>query len=112
MKAISTRIIINSIRSRKDGSLGFSAETPELSVPEKIDFMNLQGNEIKALLEPLEGSTGLTEVKTEIGQKSQSQRLRGIIYVYLKSKGKESEADKVYFNEMERLIDKYKDLME
>lgn len=111
MKAIQTPIIITSIRSRKDGSLGFSGETPEYSTEEKIAFMELQGLEVAALLQPKEAQE-VVQVEKEMESKSQSQRLRSVIYLACKALGRPEDAEKVYFKEMEALINKYKDKLD
>lgn len=113
MKAIECPIIITSIRSRQDGSLGFSAETPELTKEEKVNFMDLQGLNVKALLNPADVQIwDIVQVKSEPEVKSQSQRLRAIIAVTMKKLGKPEDSDRVYYNEMEALINKYKDKLD
>jgi hypothetical protein len=84
MKAIKTALIINSIRSKKDKSLGFSAETPELTPEEAIEFMQLQGTNLIALLEPTDFKVDEIKIKADLDLKTPSERLRSVIYVYFK----------------------------
>lgn len=113
MKAISSPIIITSIRSRKDGSLGVSLETPELTNEQKLVWLELQGKNARTVISPTDHSeSGVVEVKQDIEGKSQSQRLRGVIFVTCKRLGKPEEADKVYYREMENMIDKYKEKLD
>ncbi len=94
MKAIQSQFIITSISSKKDGSLGLRIETPELSSTEKISFMELQGKNITGVLSPVdEKEEGIEKVNKELGSKTQSQRIRSVLYIlYLQdSEGKSWE---------------------
>lgn len=113
MKAITTPLIITSIRSRKDSSLGVSFETPELTSAEKVAFMELQGINLKGLFEATDTETTETlSVEKEPGYKSPSQTLRAVIYLVCKKLGKPEDADTVYYREMQTIIDKYKSKLE
>lgn len=104
MKAIKSHIIITSLRSRKDGSLGFSAETPELSSSEKVAWLDLQGKNTIALFSPLdEPEDEVVEVSKEVNQKTQSQRIRATLFILWKQEG-EPATFRDYYNEK---TDKY-----
>lgn len=80
MKAISSPLIITSIRSRKDSSLGISFETPELSSAEKVAFMEMQGINLQGLFEPTDyRSTETLKVEKDPESKSQSQTVTGLL---------------------------------
>lgn len=88
MKSISTTAVIEGVRSRKDGSLGLTISTPELTPQEKALFMELQGVNLKLVMTPLDEKVTAEEYKVEadINQKSQSERIRGSLYVLLEKK--------------------------
>jgi len=105
MKAVSTQAHITSIRSRRDKSLGFSVETPELTSDEKVAFMNLQGVNLKMLIEPEEGGEEVVDVQKDIESKTQSQRIRSIIYILWKQDGEPGEFPDYYHAKTEKYIE-------
>jgi len=110
MKGIETQAQITSIRSKADGSLGLSVNTPELSSEEKVLFMGLQNLNIRLTLEPI-GVEVESKEKIEKGMdgKSPSERLYNTIFVYYKSINSEEAFESFYRRHMEGLIDKYKE---
>lgn len=112
MKAISSQTIINSIRSRKDGSLGFSAETPELTVEEKIAFMNLQGQVLETIFKPLEDAEDVITVDKDVERKTQSQRMRSVIFLLWKKQGEQGEFSDYYHQQTEKIINKIKSMLD
>ncbi len=113
MKAINTHAHITSIRSRRDGSLGFSVETPELEVFEKVAFMNLQGLNLKMLIEPLdEPVEEVVEIDKELGLKSQSGRIRSVLFVVWKHLGEQGDFRDFYIKETEKMIEHYKNKLD
>lgn len=113
MKAIKTNLIIGSISSRKDGSLRFSAETPELNSLEKVAWMELQGKSLEALFNPLdEVAREVVEIKESTDLKSPSERLRGVIYVYWKENVNDGDFTSYYHRAMDRIIDKWKEKLD
>lgn len=113
MKAITTKIIITSIRAKADGSLGFSAETPEYSIEDKIVFMGLQNQNVTALFQPSDEEVEETvTVDKDVENKTQSQRLRAVLFLLWKSRGSEGEFRTFYHEQLERIINKVKSLLE
>lgn len=113
MKAIKSNIIINSIRSRRDGSLGFSAETPELTSSEKVAFMDLQGQSINALLEPTEYPIDdEIEIDKDVDNKTQAQRIRAILFLIWKQQGESGEFRDFYHAKTEKYINYLKEKIE
>lgn len=113
MKAINVNIIINSIRSRKDKSIGFSAETPELTALEKVAFMEMQGLNVKALFEPLDELTeDVLEVDKDLETKSQAQRIRSVLFILWKQRGEQGEFRDFYRDQTEKIINKIKGLLD
>lgn len=109
MQALKSPIIITSLRSRRDQSLGFSAETPTLTDEEFTAWRAFQGINAEMVISPLnETEDGTIEVEADLENKSQSQRLRAVMAIYFKKVGRPEEASKAYYRLMENLIDKYK----
>ena len=81
MKAVRCETIFTSFRSRSDGSLGASLVTPELSVPEKIAFMELQGVVTETLVYPKDSKDSeVIEVRKDMEGKSPASRLRACLF--------------------------------
>lgn len=113
MKAIKTNIIINSIRSRRDSSLGFSAETPELTSEEKVAFMDLQGQSLNVLLEPTEYPIDdEINVEKDVDNKTQAQRIRAVLFLIWKQQGEQGEFRDFYHAKTEKYINYLKEKIE
>lgn len=105
MKQIQVQTVINSIRSRKDGSLGFSAETPEMTNQDKIEFMNLQNRALQAVFIPIESPNApVYKVDKALDTKSQSVRLRNSLWVLWNSLELDEDFDTYYIKFMEKMI--------
>lgn len=108
---MNVQIIITSISSRKDGSVGFRGETPKFNDEQFSAFRKLQNQVVVADLKPLEGeSADIIEVKTELDEKTPSQRLRGVLFVLYKQQymGKYPTFHEFYEKTMESFIDQCK----
>ena len=106
MNSISTNAIIEGIRSRKDRSLGLSISTPELSVNEKALFMEMQGINVNLLITPSdEPEAEQIKIDSDIENKSQSQRMRSVLFVLWKQDPKGKEFADYYRGQMEKLIE-------
>jgi hypothetical protein len=117
MKTLITPAIITGFSSKVDKSLGFRGVTPELSVSERVAFMEYQGINCRMLLEPTDFTAdGRTEVKGVLDQKSPSVRLRGALYVLWNQLMKAQKIDQpfmeFYLVQMDRLIDDIKSQLE
>lgn len=109
MKSIVTDTILTSIRSRSDGSLGLSFTTPELTGQQKLVFIELHQKNCKMLLTPQdEDEEPPLEVTSEIEQKSPSQRLRAVMFVWFKQLNLPGTFDQFYAGQVELVIDKIK----
>ena len=117
MKALVTDAIFTSFTSKTDRSLSARLTTPELSSAEKAAFMDLQNLNVRLLIEPKDYTTdGKVEVKNPLGTKSPSERLRGVLFVLWKqlcASGKLNKSyDLFYLEQMERLIEAFKQELE
>lgn len=110
MKTISSNIILTSVRSKADGSLGLSLSTPELTPNEKVAFMELHNLECAMLLKPLGiKDNDILKIDKEANEKSPSQRLRAALYVYYEQNNIEEDFEVFYRRKIENIINKIKD---
>lgn len=113
MKAIKSQVIITSLRSRKDKSLGFSGETPELTSEEKVAWLDLQGLTLDAVFEPIDQDTqGIVEVDREVGIRTPSQKLRAVFYKLWRVSDQPGDFKDYYNQKMERLIEHFKEKLD
>jgi hypothetical protein len=118
MKALTCEVILTSASTRSDGSLGLRFATPELKPVEKTALFELQGHNLKMLLQPMaEEPDSLVDIKTELDTKTPSQRLRAVFFVLFrqledagKMAGKPFEL--FYTESMNRLIEDVKGQLE
>ncbi len=113
-KAIRTDVIISSIRTRKDGSLGFSGETPELTTEEKVAFMELQNTRLSTLFHPADDMVAEeVAVSGDLQPKSHSTRMRNVLYVLWRSEYEGADTappfHEFYAEWMEDMINQVKD---
>lgn len=84
MKQIILPSTINPPRIRKDGSCSVSVDTRELSAEEIFTIMGLRNSEGWFAFAPNLEDIEIPEEKAEVDEKSQSERLRAVLYVYYK----------------------------
>ena len=101
--------VITGIRAKVDGSLGLSVSTPELSNDEKVSVMELQNRNIELLIKPHEEEAeDIVIVDKDLDTKTQSQRIRSILYLIWKNKGQEGDFKDYYYKQTERIIERLK----
>lgn len=106
MKAIKTNAIITSITAKQDRSLGLRVATPELTPEEKVTIMNLQGINTVILIEPLdEAPEEVVQVKGEVADKSQGQRIRSVLFILWKQEGEKGRFEDYYHAKTEAYIE-------
>lgn len=106
MRAITTPCILTSLRSRADGSLGLSFSTPELTAEEKTTWFQLQNQNCRMLLEPLDVDPDPpVEVKGEMDAKTPGQRLRAALYVFWTQQGSPGDFEQFYKARMHQFIE-------
>lgn len=107
MKAISIDLILTSASTRQDRSLGLRFSTPELGPDEKTAIFELQGQLLKAIFQPADGTApdALVQVKATLDQKSPSQRLRAVFYLLWKQNDEAIDFEVFYREEMNKLIE-------
>lgn len=114
MKAIdSSNLYITGIRSRKDGSLGVSFETPELSSEQKIAWMEMHGKRVRGVFSPLdEPEEEVVVIDKDVDQKSQSQRIRSVLFLLWRQEGEQGEFRDYYHQKTEKYINYLKEKLE
>jgi len=113
MKIIIFNAVLNGIRAKIDKSLGLTLATPELSTSEKAEIMNLQGINLDVTLKPLD-IIDAPEIKVnkDIESKSQSQRIRSVLFLLWKQEAEPDTFDIYYHHKTEKYIEFLKDKLE
>ncbi len=75
---------LNPISRRKDKSVKISLETRELNHEELLTLMSLEGQEMWMCLAPNENEIEIPEENAELDEKSASERLRAVLFVWYK----------------------------
>lgn len=113
MKAIQHQGVIGTVSSRRDKSIRYSVETPELKTSEKALFMDYQGVVVEMLIKPVDFVAKEVErVETEIYGKTPSQRLRAVLFVKWDQEGRLGEFRDYYIKRMEQYIEHEKSKLE
>ena len=95
-----------SLSSRKDGSIRYSVETPELSSEEKAIFFELHGKNLIVTLKPMDYQKAEEyKINKDLENKSPSQRLRDVLYVYWRQLGSKGYFDDFYRKSLEKSIE-------
>jgi hypothetical protein len=114
VKPIQFQTILGRVATKSDGSLSLNFSTPEMSAEETTVLLLLCRRNLTMRLTPMgETLEAPVEVKNELQAKSQSQRLRGVLFVLFKqlqSAGNPSGQnwERFYSNNMEALINSVK----
>lgn len=73
---------INPPRLRKDGSASLSFDTRELNAEEYLMIMGFRNSEGWLCFAPNQGEIEIPEERAELDEKTPSERLRNVLYVY------------------------------
>lgn len=107
-QAIQFNGVLDGCSTRKDKSLGLRVDTGELTVEEKMAVLQLQDIPSKITFEPLEGYSVTKEIKTELAKKTQSERIRGVLFCWWSHLGEPGVFDSFYNAETEKFINQIK----
>jgi hypothetical protein len=114
MKGITAVVTMGNITDKKDGSLSFRVDTPEVTNEELADLRNLKHEALKLTLTPINlPNAPMTTVKAEKDVLTPSQRLRNALFALHRSKLElkeyiEPDFEIWYRNQMESFIDMIK----
>ena len=107
---------LSKVASRKDRSYTLSFDTRELSGTEAATLLGELMNEGWLLYSPNEDlkEADVPDEKADsmTGQKTQAQRLRGVIYRLWEQNGKKGNSEDYYRSILESLIDQMKERLE
>ena len=113
MKTINVQAVITGLRAKVDRSLGLTIGTPELSPKEKAMFFELQGVNCEMTIKPLEGKSEDIRIDKDVNQKSQSQRIKNILYLlWIQDNEGHEEFITYYKAKTDKVIEHYKTLIE
>lgn len=101
---------IGTVSSRADHSATVRIITPELRPSEAGALLGWHGKAARVCIFPDDGDALETiKVTTERDQKTPSQRLHAIVHVHWKQQGGEGDFETFYRQQMERIINGYKE---
>lgn len=111
--ALSTEAILTRFSTTADNAIRFSGVTPELDNAQKVALMNLHGKNVMLVIQPLgEVPDEIIMVKTDIEQRTPSERLRGVLFIQAKQLGCENDFDRFYRTRMSEIIEAEKAKLE
>lgn len=97
---------VGTISSRQDGSVTVRFTTAELRPSEAGALIQYHGKAARIAIFPHEGEPEeKIDVKTERDQKTPSQRLRSVIFLWWKQEGQEGSFNDFYDRKIELMID-------
>lgn len=108
-------VILSGVASRKDRSYSLKFETRELRGTEAailLDELQAEGWLLFSPNELTEADIPDEKADSMTGQKTQAQRLRGVIYRLWEQNGKKGNSEEYYRSVMESLIDQLKERLE
>jgi hypothetical protein len=112
-KIIELEAIIGSVRSKVDKSLSLSLSTPELSPTDMAEIMNLQGMNLLVRITPSdEPNAPILTVEKGLNSKSQSQRIRSVLYLLWKRSDKSIDFEGFYKMQTEKYIEAIKEKLD
>lgn len=114
MKSLSLQANITSLRAKADGSLGMNINTPELTPEQKTLFFQLQNVNLDLTITPLDTqATEQVKINTDLNQKSQSSRIRSVLFILWKQNNEGMENFELYYNnKTEKYIESLKSRIE
>ena len=101
---------LSGVSTRRDGSLGIRFTTKELGIEDKLSIMEYNGKYGWLLFSPsaIDDADIPKEEKIEKGTKTDSQRLRAVLYILWKEKSKEPDFQNYYRKQMNIIIETIK----
>lgn len=106
---ITLQAIITTIRAKVDRSLSLSLSTPELTPEQKTIFFNLQGLNLDISITPSDfANTEEVKIDKDLNHKSQSQRIRAILYILYQQSQRKISYEEYYKVRTEEYIDQLK----
>ncbi len=109
-KAIKCQVTIGSMSLKEDNSVKFSTHTPELTDEQLSGLRSLHNKACEMWLKPLdETPEEIITVDADLNQKSQSQRIRAVLYLLWQKDNEDfSDFDIYYRNKTEKYLNSLK----
>lgn len=108
MQGVQFNGVIARIGTRSDGSLGLTVESPELLPDEKLAVFSLQNVPCEITFRPNDSAAPPKEIKTDLNRKTQSERIRAVLFCFYKSVGEPGSWDAFYQSETSKYIESIK----
>lgn len=97
------------IGTRADGSLGLTLESGEFTAEDKLAVFSLQNIPCTVALVPNDADAAPPKVvKSELSKKTQSERIRSVLYIYWKQLGEPGDFPAFYESETNKYINAVK----
>lgn len=100
--------ILTRVGTRSDGSLGMTVETPELTNEECLAVFSLRNVPCEVTFKPNDSAAPPKEIKSELGRKTQSERIRSVLFCWWHSLGEPGLFDAFYQAETNKYIESIK----
>lgn len=112
IKGFTINCTFDNYRRYKEGSFGLKFQTALVASNDDVltfnSLVSMPGN-IVFVADGYEDSLDIPEIKTDdVNRKTQSQRLRNVLYVYWDQKKIKEDFNVFYKREMDKVIDHYK----
>lgn len=101
-------VIMSGFSTCADGSLTLRFSTPELQENEVAAISSLRKTELTMRLTPQGAVEAPKEVRGELSRKTQSERLRAVIFVWWRSLGEPGSFQDFYNHELDKTINSIK----
>jgi hypothetical protein len=113
MKAIQSNFILGGIRSTVDKGASISGKFPELNHDQFSALRELQGINSEIFIRPLdEQPEEILTVDKDLEQKTQSQRIRSVLFLLWRQDGEQGEFRDFYHQKTNEIIEHLKSKLE
>ena len=117
MEKVAIEVLVDSLSTKKDGSVKVVLETRELPPTHMATLFALRNMEAWAVIAPHLADIDEADIPQEkpdpaLGTKTHSQRLRAVLYVLWEQKGKQGDFESFYRVQMEKVIETVKENLE
>lgn len=108
-QAIQFHGVLSRVGTRSDGSLGMTIESGELVPEDKLSVFNLQNIPCLITFRPNDADASPPkEIKGELSKKTQSERIRAVLFVFWHQVGEPGNFDQFYLAETEKILNTIK----
>ena len=117
MDKVVVPVMVDSLATKKDGSVKITLETQETTPQAMTSLFSLRQQLAWAVIAPELQDIEEADIPQEkpdpsIGTKTPAQRLRAVMYVFWEQKGKQGDFESFYRVQMEKVIETVKENLE